>query len=368
MINIAIFALGAFFGAIITFVISKIVFKNSDNAQQILLENMKIAEQNLYEKMRLEFENITNKISKETSEEFSQSSSKRLNELLLPFKEKIDFYQQQIGKNNEKFGALDKQIETVIQSGMRISKSADNLATSLKGDTKTQGKWGELILSKTLELSGLREGEEYVLQKMISPNKKPDATVFLPENKAVFIDAKTTLASYDEYINAQDDAQKAYYLKQFKESVKAHIVNLSNKEYFETDAYITPAYVLMFIPIESCYSMLFLDDNSLWEMAWKLNIMPVSPSNLLAALKIINSFNIVKRQNNNALEIANLAGKMLDKFADLSKDLNNLHKNFKDALVKLDGRGNIQSQILRIQELGAKTDKQITPIEQIIAE
>lgn len=379
MAEILIFALGAVLGAIITFIAIKFATKNNENSQlqlvekmtsaeQALYEKMHLAEQAFYEKMRLEFENISTKISKESSQEFSENSSKRLNELLLPFKEKLDFYQQQIGKNNEKFGALDKQIETIIQSGAQISKSADNLATSLKGDNKTQGKWGELILSRTLELSGLREGEEYLLQKMISPSKKPDATILLPENKAVFIDAKTTLASYDEYLNATDDTQKAFCLKQFKESVKTHIVNLSKKEYFDTDEFITPSYVLMFIPIESCYSLLFLEDSALWEFAWKHNIMPTSPSNLLAALKIINSFNIVKRQNNNALEIANIAGRMLDKFADLTKDLNAIHKNFKDALTKLNGTGNITRQIERIQELGAKTEKQIQSIEQITAE
>lgn len=365
MTEVIIFAIGAILGAIITFCVTKFAIKNNESTQEKLVEKMNLAEQALYEKMRLEFENISIKISKENTQEFSENSSKRLNELLLPFKEKLEFYQQQIGKNNEKFGALDKQIETIIQSGAQISKSADNLATSLKGDNKTQGKWGELILSRTLELSGLREGEEYLLQKMISPSKKPDATVLLPENKAVFIDAKTTLASYDDYLNATDETQKTHYLKQFKESVKTHITNLSKKEYFDTEEFVSPAYVLMFIPIESCYTLLFLEDNALWEYAWKNNIMPTSPSNLLAALKIINSFNIVKRQNNNALEIAKLASKMLDKFADLTKDLNNIHKNFKDALAKLNGQGNLTRQIERIQELGAKTEKQIQSIEHI---
>ena len=365
MINIVLFVVGALFGAILTFFICKNSSKNQNETEKQLAIQMQSAQQDLYEKMKLEFENITNRISKETSQEFSKNSSERIDELLKPFKEKMEFYQKQVNENNQKFGALDKQIENVIHSGAIIAKSADNLATSLKGDNKTQGKWGELILSRTLELSGLREGEEFVVQKMSAASKRPDATVFLPDNKAVFIDAKTTLTSYDEYINAEDATQKEYYLKMFKDSVKTHITNLAKREYFDTDEFATPAYVLMFIPIESCYSMLFLQDAALWEYAWKNNIMPTSPSTLLAALKIINSFNIVKRQNNNALEIAATAGKMLDKFAEFSKDLNNLHKNFKDALTKLDGKGGLQSQIVKLQELGAKTEKQIVQLTTI---
>ena len=221
-----------------------------------------------------------------------------------------------------------------------------------------QGKWGELILEKVLELSGLRKGEEYDTQTGFG-SRKPDATIFLPENKAIFIDAKTSLASYDAYINAQSEEESQLALKQFKDSVKTHISGLSKREYFEIEGLISPEYVLMFIPIESCYAMLFADNGELWELAWKNKIMPVSPSTLLAALKIINSFNMVNRQNKNAQEIANLAGKMMDKFADMVKDLNGVQTNLSKAMIKLTGRDNLIRQCERLSELGAKNSKQI---------
>ena len=221
-----------------------------------------------------------------------------------------------------------------------------------------QGKWGELILERVIELSGLRKGEEYVLQTGFN-SKKPDATILLPEKKAIFIDAKTSLASYDAFVNAQSEDEEKFAMEQFKSSVKAHISGLSKREYFEMDEYVSPEYVLMFIPIESCYSMLFADNGELWELAWKNKIMPVSPSTLLAALKIINSFNMVNRQNKNAQEIAGLAGKMIDKFADMIKDLNGVQSNLSKVITKLNGRDNLIRQCERLTELGAKNAKQI---------
>ena len=218
---------------------------------------------------------------------------------------------------------------------------------------------GILFFSGSL-VNGFRsgKGEEYDTQTGFG-SKKPDATIFLPDNKAVFIDAKTSLASYDAYINAQNEEEAQNALKQFKDSVKTHIAGLSKREYFEIEEYTSPEYVLMFIPVESCYSMLFADNGELWELAWKNKIMPVSPSTLLAALKIINSFNMVNRQNKNAQEIAALAGKMIDKFADMVKDLNGIQTNLSRAMTKLAGRDNVIRQCERLTELGAKNAKQI---------
>ena len=181
----------------------------------------------------------------------------------------------------------------------------------------------------------------------------------LPDNKAVFIDAKTTLASYDAFLNAKDEDEAKRCLDMFKMSVKTHISNLAKKEYFNAQEVNTPEYVLMFIPIESCYMLLFSGDSELWEFAWKNKIMPVSPSTLLAALKIINNFNVVNRQNKNAQEIAALAGKMLDKFSGLLTDMNGIQKSLSNAITKLNGRDNVIRQAQRMQELGAKASKQL---------
>ncbi len=350
--NIIIFIVGFIIGVATTF----LIVKQTGKSQQTVQEEM-------FNQMQLVFENMANKIIKENTQDFSTMSKERMTELLDPFKEKIEEFKKKFEQNNEKFTTLDLHIKNVIETGNKITQDTTKLSHALKGDNMKQGKWGELILERVLELSGLKKGEEYVVQAGIG-TQRPDATVLLPENKAIFIDAKTTLASYEAYINAQTDEEKEHYLKQFKDSTKTHIMNLSKKEYFETAEYNSPEYVLMFIPIESCYSMLFLEDSQLWELAWKNKVMPTSPSTLLAALKIINSFHIVTRQNNNALEIAQLAGKMYDKFADMIKDLNSAQKSMNQVFTKLVGRDNILRQIERLQELGAKTSKQIPTISE----
>lgn len=312
----------------------------------------------IYEKMQLQFENLSNKIFKETTQDFSNMSKERIGEILEPFKEKFEELKRQSTMNLQQSAKLDMHIKEVIETGQKINNDTNTLASALKGDNMKQGRWGELILEKVLELSGLRKGEEYDTQTGFG-SKKPDATIFLPENKAIFIDAKTSLASYDAYLNAQNEIEAQAAMKQFKDSVKTHISGLSKREYFEIEEYASPEYVLMFIPIESCYSMLFTDNAELWEHAWKNKIMPVSPSTLLAALKIINSFNMVNRQNKNAQDIAALAGKMIDKFAEMVKDLNGVQKNLSSAMKKLDGKDSLVRQCERLTELGAKNAKQI---------
>lgn len=345
--EILIFFAGFATGILITFLISKFIQKKQSAAYS-----------DIYEKMQLQFENLSNRIFKETTQDFSNHTKERMTEILEPFKEKFDELKKQSAINNEHFVKLDLHIKDVIETGSKISTDTNTLASALKGDNMKQGKWGELILERVLELSGLRKGEEYVVQTGFG-SKKPDATVLLPENRAIFIDAKTTLSSYDAYLNAESDEEAAHYLSQFHASVKSHISNLAKKEYFEMEEYTSPEYVLMFIPIESCYALLFENNNDLWEFAWKNKVMPVSPSTLLSALKIINNFNVVNRQNKNALEIAALAGKMIDKFSELLKDMNSIQKSLSAALTKLNGRDNLVRQAERLQELGAKNSKQL---------
>lgn len=347
--------LGVFVGAIITyFFLKKEHEKQIEQQQKVYSETYT----DVYEKMQLQFENLSNKIFKETTKDFSNTSKERLNEILEPFKEKFDELKRQSTFNIEQSAKLDMHIKEVIETGAKISNDTTTLANALKGDNMKQGKWGELILEKVLEHSGLRKGEEYTTQTNYG-GKKPDATIFLPDSKAIYIDAKTSLASYDAFINAQNEEDSQFAMKQFKESVKQHINGLAKREYFEIEEYTSPEYVLMFIPVESCYTMLFADNGELWEHAWKNKIMPVSPSTLLAALKIINSFNMVSRQNKNAQDIANLAGKMIDKFAEMVKDLNNVQTHLSKAVTKLSGKDNLIRQCERLTELGAKNSKAI---------
>ena len=211
--------------------------------------------------------------------------------------------------------------------------------------------------NEVIELSGLRKEEEYFIQKADTVEGRPDAIVKLPENKCVMIDAKTSLASFSAYLQAESEEEKLQHLKEFKDSTKSHIAGLTKRDYKPSDESLSPEYILMFIPIESCYSLMFCDDNYLWDLAWKNHIMPVSPSTLLASLKIINAFLVVNRQNENAQEISRLATKMLDKFSDMVKNIRQAREKIDTGLKQLDGRDSIIVNAEKMTELGAKINK-----------
>ena len=359
MINgILIFILGLIIGLVIG---ALCVFQINKKVQCDAQANINATVEKVQKEMQLYFENIANKTLKENSQEFSNQNKEKLTELLIPFREQISKFEKRVEesiyKEAEQFSKLDTNIKNVLETGAKLSAQTLKLSTTLKGDNKTQGRWGELVLERILEVSGLRKDEEYFTQKSFD-GQKPDVVVLLPENRCIFVDAKTSLAHYDDYINAVDETEKVTQLKFFKDSIKTHITGLARKEYQEISEFSSPDYVLMFIPIEGCYNLLFSDDAQLWEFAWKNKIMPVCPSNLLATLKIINSFHTVSRQNKNAQEIATLAGKMVNKFLALCEDLNKLQTNFTNALKKLEGKDNIIRNIERMQELGAKDVKE----------
>lgn len=352
--DILIFIGGFILGAGLMFAVFAMTQKKTDATKDELMT-----------RMQLEFQNLTNKIFKETSEEFSTKNKEKLEEFFAKFKEKIEDFEKRTEFNlkteAEKLTQFDTNIKTFIEEGNKISHYTTNLANAMKSDIKKQGNWGEFILERVLEASGLRKGEEYELQKA-SIMGRADATILLPEGRKVFIDAKTSLASWEAYVNCEDETTKEMILKEFIDSTKAHITGLAERKYPEPEN--SPDYVLMFIPIESCYSLLFCDDNKLWDTAWKNKVMPVSPSTLLATLKIINQFYTVSRYNKNALEISRLSSKMLSKFADMYNDMLGVRKNVLSALTKLHGQDNILTNIRKLQELGATLDnKKVIPQE-----
>lgn len=349
MDDVIIFIVGFLIGGGVVYFIFNSIAKSS-----------KTATEQLFSQMHTQFENITNKIFKESSVEFSSQNKEKLEEFFNKFKEKIETFERRAEQNFkeeiENFTKFDTNIKAFIEAGSKISHDTNSLVSVMKGDNRKQGSWGEIILEKVLEASGLRNGEEFLLQKGID-DKRPDAVILLPENRCIYIDAKTTFASYDAYMNAVAEQEKEFHLKEFKNSVRAHITGLSKKDYSASEEYTSPDYVLMFVPIESSYSLLFCDDAAMWEFAWKNKIMPVSPSTLLASLKIINSFHVVTRQNKNAVEISRLCTKMLNKLSDMVDDISKARKNLISAFRKLDGKDNILTNIERIQELGATMDK-----------
>lgn len=352
--EIIIFLVGFLCGAGIVFAVFSLTQRKAEDAKEELVT-----------RMQLQFENLTNKIFKESSEDFSLKNKEKLEEFFAKFKERIEDFEKRTENNlkseSEKLTQFDTNIKSFIEEGNKISHYTSSLVNVMKSDNRKQGVWGEIVLARVLESSGLREGEEYMLQKG-SAEGRPDATVYLPENRCVYIDAKTSLSSWEAYVNSSDIDKREKDLKEFIESTKAHITGLAKRDYNVADE--SPDYVLMFIPIESCYSLLFCEDNRLWDFAWKNNIMPVSPSTLLAALKIINQFHTVSRQNKNALEISRLCSKMLSKFAEMLKDILGARKNIISALTKLNGQDSIMRNIERVQDLGITMDKDIPRLDE----
>lgn len=347
--EILIFLGGFIIGALCVFVPFNIINKNNKSSRDEMLEQMKMY-----------FENTANKIFKESSQELTSQNREKLDEFFKRFKERIEDFEKRSEENfkaeTENFTKFDMNIKNFLETGNKISHDANSLVNVMRSDNRTSGRWGEIVLERVLEASGLRKGEEYKIQ-MGTAEGRPDATVFLPEERCIYIDSKTSFAAWDGYVNAKDDNEKEVYLRSFVDSTKAHITGLSKRDYSVEDA--SPDYVLMFIPIESCYSMMFCDDCALWDFAWKNKVMPVSPSTLLAALKIINSFHVVDRQNKNVLEMSRLCTSVHDKFAALLSELLKIRDNLDTTLKKLNGTGNIINQISKLEKLGCTYTKEL---------
>lgn len=345
--DILIFLGGFLSGAVVVFIPFFISSKK---------DNTKIFQ----EQMKLEFENLANRIFKENSQEITEQNKEKLNDFFKMFKDKIDDFEKKNAENFREeiknFAVFDKNIKDFIEAGNKISERTIALENTMKSDNRRQGQWGEIVLEKVLEASGLRVNEEYKIQTGMSDGR-PDATIYLPEEKQVYIDAKTSLSSWSGFVNAENDEEREKYKKMFFDSTKSHISGLSKRNYSKDE--VSPDYVLMFIPIESCYSLFFCEECDLWDLAWKNNIMPVSPSTLLAALKIINAFYVVDRQNKNTQKITETCSAMIDKFSSLLSELLSIRTSFDNVLKKLNGKGNIINQLHQIEDLGVKGKKMI---------
>ena len=359
--EILIFLVGFFIGALCVFLLFMLVNKNNKQAEKMHSEAL--------EQMKLYFENTANKVFKESTTELSVTNKEKLEEFFKRFRERIEDFERRAEENfkaeNENFTKFDLNIKNFLETGNKISHDANSLVNVMKADNRASGRWGEIVLERVLEASGLRKDEEYKIQ-MGTAEGRPDATVFLPEGRCVYIDSKTSFSAWEGFVNAETDDEKQMYLKQFTESTKAHIAGLIKRDYSVEEA--SPDYVLMFIPIESCYSLMFCDNCQLWDYAWKNKVMPVSPSTLLAALKIINSFHVVDRQNKNIQEMARLCSSVHDKFAALLDELLKIRDNLNKTLKKLNGTGNIINQITKLEKLGCKTEKTVPTIPDDVAE
>jgi DNA recombination protein RmuC len=341
--------------------------------EKLLVQKREVEE--LQKKFTTEFENVANRILKQNSEEFTQVNQKNMSGILEPLKEKIQLFGNKVQETYEK-GLKDQtdlkaELKKLQDLNMKISDDANNLTRALKGDIKKQGNWGEVILERILERSGLAEGREYEKQFSMTNEDgarlQPDIIISLPEQKHIVIDSKVSLVAYDRLVNTTDEVLRLQYTKEHLLSVRNHVRLLKDKHYQNLTGLNSPDFVLLFIPIESSFGIAVQADQELFTYAWDHKVVIVSPSTLLATLRTIASIWQQENQTRNALEIARQGGALYDKFAgfvgDLEKigsNLDQTRKNYEAAIGKLyAGKGNLLRSAERLRELGAKTSKQL---------
>ena len=339
------------------------------------LAEQKQAMADLQKRLTTEFENMANRILKERAAELSETSKKDLSAILNPLKDNIAEFKQQVREAyslemRDKAG-LREQLKLLTEQNARISDEANNLTKALKGDVKQQGNWGEIVLERVLEMSGLHIGREFEREAVSKDDsdaaKRPDVIVHLPDNKHVVIDSKVSLVAYDRLVNAPDNAAYETALKDQVSSLKKHVNELAAKNYPNLPGLNAPDFVLMFVPIEAMFSVAVDADKNLFAYAWEKKIVIVSPTTLLATLRTIASIWQQENQTKNAFEIARLGGVLYDKmvgfiddFQKIKRSLDAADKAYNDALGKMStGKGNMLNTATRIKELGAKAGKTI---------
>ena len=340
--------------------------KLNDNKQEI---------EKLQEKFTNDFEVLANKILEEKSNKFTQQNKENLKIILNPLQEKIKVFEDKVDKTHKEsidyHAALRQQILGLKELNQQMSKETLNLTKALKGDNKMQGNWGELVLERVLEKSGLEKDREYFVQQSFTNDDGkrvlPDVVIHLPDNKKMIVDSKVSLTAYEQFINEDDEDLKTKFLKEHVTSLKRHVEQLSDKKYEDIYKIESPDFVLLFIPIEPAFAVAINADNHLYNKAFEKNIVIVTPSTLLATLRTIDSMWNNEKQQRNAIEIARQAGALYDKFNGLLSDLigigkriDDSKKEYSNAMNKLfDGRGNLINSVEKLKKMGAKAKKAI---------
>jgi DNA recombination protein RmuC len=325
--------------------------------------------------LRAQFENLANRILDEKSKKFTDQNKLQIGELLNPLKDKIQSFEKKVQESNQSSlrwnATLKQQIESLADLNKKINQEAENLTRALKGETKTQGNWGEFILESILEKSGLVKDREYFIQESLTSESgrryQPDVIIKLPDNKQMIIDAKVSLVAYERYVNAEEEEVRNTQLKVHIQSVRRHIKQLSDKDYQKLEAIEGLDFVLLFIPVEPAFSLAVQHDHELFTEAYDRNIVVVSPTTLIATLRTIANIWKNEYQNQHALEIARQSGNLYDKFVGFSDDLLKVGKamdtakdSYEDAMNKLTtGSGNLIRRVENIKKLGAKASKTV---------
>ena len=344
-----------------------------ENLQRINAEQKDEVEK-LQEKFTKEFENLANKILDEKSHKFTEQNQKNIKQILNPLQEKIQLFEKKVEATQKEnisiHSALREQLLNLQNQNLKITQEAENLTKALKGDSKMQGNWGELVLERVLEKSGLEKDREYTVQQSFTKEDGsrvlPDVIINLPDGKKMIVDSKVSLTDYERFTNAEEDA-KPKFLKDHINSLRKHVEQLSAKKYEDLYEMESPDFVLMFVPIEPAFAIAINEDSSIYNKAFEQNIVIVTPSTLLATLRTIDTMWSNEKQQKNAIEIARQAGALYDKFEGFVTDLTKVGKKMDDAkdeyrgaMNKLvEGRGNIVTSIEKLKKMGAKAKKSI---------
>ena len=366
-------------GAIIAVLVVMLLQAREQSAR--MQEQVKILAQDqrrLKEDSRLVFQDVAKELLAEQSRTMRETNELRMSEIVKPLTQNLESLKRSIdGYKTEQVSyaaALKQQIKDLSDMNRNIGQEAKELTLALRGDSKVQGEWGEMMLKQILDMSGLQEGVNYetqmtretdgtVLKTDDGARMRPDVVFFMPDNKRLIIDAKTSLSAYVDYVNASDDDTRSDALRRHLLSVRKHVDELASKNYQSIKD--SADFVMMFIPNEPAYMLAMSSDASLWEYAYKRQVVMVSPSHLISVVKLISQLWARDNQSKNAIAIAEEAGKMYDKLvgfiADLDavgKALENAQKAHSDAKKKLfDGRGNLVGRAQKVKELGAKASK-----------
>lgn len=328
--------------------------------------------------MRQDIEIWTQQILEEKSKKFTALNQANMSQILDPFKEAIKAFKEKVEQNEKesigRHSALKEQLTELQKLNQRLSQDAINLTKALKGESKTQGIWGETILNRLLEKSGLEKDREYFVQQSFKAVEgtnrqrvQPDVVIQLPDQKKLIVDAKVSLTAYERYINTDDESLQQEFVKQHVASLKAHINGLDKKSYDALLEGETPEFILMFVAVEPAFSLALKSDPELYNYAFDKNIVMVTPSTLLATLKIVDNMWRNEKQRKNALEIATKAGALYDKFYGFVSDLKLVENKLSQAQESLGkavnklhtGRGNLIGSIEKLKKLGAKAKKQL---------
>jgi DNA recombination protein RmuC len=344
--------------------------KTSLEAAHKALESEKLLMEDVKANLKVEFKNLSNDIFEERLKKLNEANESHLSVTLTPLRTTINEFKSKLEQteieNVDRSARLENEIKNLREASSNIGTNAENLTRALKGDNKAQGNWGEMILESVLEKSGLEKGKEFIVQHSDTNDDeqiiRPDVIVNLPENKHIIIDSKVSLTAYNNYANAQDEKEKATFMRGHLESVRSHIKKLSEKKYESADKLTTPEFVLLFMPIEPALIAAFNEDSNLFSYAWERNIILVSPTTLLATLRTVASIWAQEKRSKNAESIAKEAGTFIDKLEGFVGSLERLEGNLTTAQKTLStamgqlktGQGNLLGKAKKMKNMGAK--------------